>query len=118
MAHSIWKEIITLFLKGCRNCWSYKVLKFVFEANITKFQPDNAYFSKHMLDAICTFTFDEVLVKKYIDMLYLNRFSNYVGICPKTAPSNGLLFANTLIGPAYLVHFVTRISIISTFTCS
>ena len=113
MAHSIWKDT-TLFLKGCRNCWSYKVLKFAFEANITKFNPDNAYFS-NMLDAICTFTFDEVLVKKYIDMLYLNRFSNYVGICPKTAPSNGLLFANTLIGPAYPVRCVTRIS---TFTCS
>ena len=54
-----WKDNITLFLKGCRNCWSYKVLKFVFEANITKFNPDNAYFSKHMLDVICTFTFDE-----------------------------------------------------------
>ena len=89
MAHSIWKENITLFLKGCRNCWSYKVLKFAFEANITKFNPDNAYFSKQMLDAICTFTFDEGSVKKGIDTLYLNRFSNFVGICPKTAPSNG-----------------------------
>ena len=77
------------FLKECRNCWSYKVLKFALESNITKFNPDNAYFSKHMLDAICTFTVDEVLVKKCTDTLYLNRFSNFVGICPKTAPSNG-----------------------------
>ena len=31
---------ITLFLKGCRTCWSYKVLKFAFVADITKFDPD------------------------------------------------------------------------------
>ena len=44
---------VDALLKGCRNCWSYKVLKFAFEANITKFNPGNAYFSKQMLDAIC-----------------------------------------------------------------
>ena len=95
------------------------MLKFEFKVNITKFNPDNAYFSKHTLDAICTFTFDEVSAKKGIDALYLNRFSIFFGICPKTAPRvMGMLFANILIGPAYPVQFVTRISIISTFTCS
>ena len=55
----------------------YKVLKFAFEANITKFNPDNAYFSKHMLDAICTFTFDEgsVKVTSLLLLLLLLRFS-------------------------------------------
>ena len=59
MAHDIWKDDITLFLKGCRSCWSYKVLKFAVVADITKFDPDKAYFSQHVLDAICTFSFDE-----------------------------------------------------------
>ena len=46
---------------------------------------------------------------------------NYkIGQCvliPKQHLVMGMLFANILIGPAYPVRFVTRISIISTFTC-
>ena len=38
MAHDIWKDDITLFLKGCRTCWLYKVLKFAFVADITKYE--------------------------------------------------------------------------------
>ena len=53
-----------LFLNGCRTCWSYKVLKFAFVADITKFDPDKTCFSQHVLDAICTFSFDERLVMK------------------------------------------------------
>ena len=48
MANAIWKDNIKLFLKGCRNCWSYKVLKFAFESNIkskSEFNPDNMYYS-------------------------------------------------------------------------
>ena len=66
MAHDIWKDDITSFLKGCRTYWSYKVLKFAFVADITKFDPDKAYFSQHVLDAICTFSFDERLVMKCV----------------------------------------------------
>ena len=44
MAHDIWKDDITLFFKGCRTCWSYKVLKFAFVADIAKFDPDKAFF--------------------------------------------------------------------------
>ena len=55
MANAIWKDNIELFLKGCRNCWSYKVLKFAFESDIPKFNPDNTYYSQHALDD--TFTF-------------------------------------------------------------
>ena len=84
MAHDIWKDNITLFLKGCRTCWSYKVLKFAFVADITKFDPDKAYFSQHVLDAICTFSFDERLVMNCVNTLYETRYSIYVGICPKT----------------------------------
>ena len=43
---------------------SYEVLKFAFVADITMFDPDKAYFSQHVLDAICTFSFDERLVMK------------------------------------------------------
>ena len=89
MAHDIWKDDITLFLKGCRTCWSYKVLKFAFVADITKFDPDKAYFSQHVLDAICTFSFDERLVMNCVNTLYETRYSNFVGICPKSAPSKG-----------------------------
>ena len=38
----------------------------------TKFNPDNAYFSKHMLDAICTFTFDEAPSNGYAICKYIN----------------------------------------------
>ena len=41
------------------------MLKFAFVADITKFDPDKAYFSQHVLDAICTFSFDERLVMNY-----------------------------------------------------
>ena len=56
MAHDVWKDDITFL--GCRTCWSNKVLKFAFVADITKFDPDRAYFSQHVLDAICTFSFN------------------------------------------------------------
>ena len=69
MAITIWKDNIKLFLKGCRNCWSYKVLKFAFESNITKFNPDDTYYSQHVLDAICTFTFDENTVRNCINCI-------------------------------------------------
>ena len=85
----IWKDNIILFLKGCRTCWSYKVLKFAFVADITKFDPDKTYFSQYVLDAICTFSFDERLVMNCVNTLYEARYSNYVGICPKTAPNKG-----------------------------
>ena len=88
-SHDIWKDDITLYLKGCRTCWSYKVLKFAFVADITKFDPDKSYFSQHVLDAICTLFFDEKLVMNCVNTLYEIRYSNYVGICPKTAPSKG-----------------------------
>ena len=80
-----------------------------------------------MLDAICTFSFDERLVMNCVNTLYEARYSNYVGICPKTAPSNNnnnnrrlvtlavkvILFANIIIGPAYPGLFASNI--ISTF---
>ena len=57
----------TLRLLGLdHTCWSYKVLKFAFVADITKFDPYNAYFSQHVMDAICTFSFDERLVMKCV----------------------------------------------------
>ena len=87
MAHDIWKDDITLFLKGFHTCWSYKVLMFAFVSDITKCDPDKAYFSQHVLDAICTFSFNERLVMKCVNTLYETRYLNYVGICPKTAPS-------------------------------
>ena len=36
-----------------------------------------------------TFSFDERLVMNCVNNLCETRYSNYVGICPKTAPSNG-----------------------------
>ena len=45
-------------------------------------------------------------------------FRNLSAFVPEQHLAMGMLFANILIGPAYLVHFVTRISIICTFTCS
>ena len=65
------------------------MLKFAFVADITKFDPDKAYFFQHDLDAICTFSFDERLVMNCVNTPYETRYSNYVGICPKTAPSKG-----------------------------
>ena len=47
--------------------------------------------------------------------LYETRHSNYVGICHKTAPSKGILFANILIGPAHPGLFASKISMNSTF---
>ena len=52
------------------------MLKFVFMADITKFDPDKAYF----LDAICTFSFDERLVMNCVNTLYETRYSNYFGM--------------------------------------
>ena len=89
MANAIWKDNIKLIFKGFRKCWSYRVLKLAFESNITKFNPDNTYYSQDVLAAICTFTFNENTVKMFINTLYEERDSIYIGICPKTAPSNG-----------------------------
>ena len=43
MAHDIWKG--KLMLNGCHDCWSYKAIKYAFEANLTNFDPDNNIFS-------------------------------------------------------------------------
>ena len=45
-------------------------------------------------------------------------FRTLLAFVPKQHLVMGMLFANTLIGPAYPVQLVTRISIINTFTCS
>ena len=65
------------------------MLKFAFVADITKFDPDKAHFSQHVLDSICTFSFDKRLVMKFVNTLYETRYSKYVAICPKRAPSKG-----------------------------
>ena len=48
------------------------------------YDPDKASFSQHVLDAICTFSFDERLVMNCVNTLYETRYSNFVGICPKS----------------------------------
>ena len=65
------------------------MLKFALVSDITKLDPDKAYFSQHVLDAICTFSFDERIVMKCVNTLNETRYSNYVGICPKIAPNKG-----------------------------
>ena len=72
----IFGRTISRCLKGCRTCWSYKVLKFAFVADITKFDLDKAYFSQHVLEAICTFSFDERLVMNCVNTLYEARYLN------------------------------------------
>ena len=90
MAH--WKDNITLFLKGCHTpvpvgrmkCLSLRLWPISLSLIQTKFT-----FSQHVLDVICTFSFDERIVIKCGNTLYETRNSNYVGICLKTAPSKG-----------------------------
>ena len=65
------------------------MLKFALVTGFTKFDPDKAYFSQLVLDAICTFSFEERLVMKCVNTLYETRYSNYIGICPKKTPSKG-----------------------------
>ena len=65
MVHDIWLDNIKLMLNGCHDGWSYKVIKFAFEAKLIDFNPD------------------------IINTLYEKRYINFVGICPKTAPSQG-----------------------------
>ena len=60
MAHE-WRDNIKLMLNDCHNCWSYKAIKFAFEANPTK-----------------------III--YSPYRVLMKFS-FVGVCPKTAPS-------------------------------
>ena len=70
MAHDIWKDNIKLMLNGCHNCWSYKAITFAFDAKLIDFNPD------------------------IINTLYEKRYINFVGICPKTAPSQGYNICN------------------------
>ena len=111
-AHFIWKDNIKLlFLKGCRICWSHKVLQLAFEANITKFDPGKAYFSQHVLGAICTFSFEESLVVKCVNILYDTRYSLIMLVSvPKQHLEKVTLFANILIGQAYLGQFASRMA--------
>ena len=93
------------------------MLKFAFVADITKFDPDKAYFSQHVLDAICTFSFDERLVMNCVNILYETRYSNYVGIGvgPKTAPSKGYSICKYINWTGIPGSICIKKSIISTF---
>ena len=94
---------------------------FAFVSDITKCDPDKAYFSQHVLDAICTFSFNERLVMKCVNTLYETRYSNYwhllllLVFVQKQHLVKVILFANILIGLAYPGQFPSKISIISTF---
>ena len=71
---------------------------------LTKFDPDKAYLPKHVLDAICTFSFDERLVMKYVNTLYETRYSNYLlAFVQKQHLVKVILFANISIGPAICI---------------
>ena len=59
MAHDIWKDNIKLMLNGCHDCWTYKAIKFAFEAKLINFNPDINIFSMQTLIEVCNISFNE-----------------------------------------------------------
>ena len=58
MAHNIWKDNIKLMLNSCHDCWSYKAIKYAFEANQNNFDPDNNVFSALTFNEVCSISFN------------------------------------------------------------
>ena len=85
MAHDIWKDNIKLMLYGCHNCWSYKAIKFAFDAKLIDFNPAINIFSTQTFSEVCSISFSEDNIKDFINTIYEKRYISFVGICPKTA---------------------------------
>ena len=73
----------------CHHCWSYKAIKFAFDAKSTNFDPDNNILSTQTFNEVCSISFNEDYIIEYINTLYEKRYINYVGVCPKTAQNKG-----------------------------
>ena len=44
-----------LMLNGCHDCWSYKAIKFAFEAKLINFDPDNNIFPTLLMKFVASF---------------------------------------------------------------
>ena len=100
MAHDIWKDNIKLMLNGCHDCWSYKAIKYAFEANLINFDPDYNISTYRLLNEVCNINFNEDHIIEYMNTLYEKRYISFVGVCPKTAPSQGYTISLSLEGAA------------------
>ena len=64
-------------LNGCHDCWSYKAIKFAFEAKLFYVNPDICTFSLQAFNEVCNIIFYEDLTIEYMNSLYERRFINY-----------------------------------------
>ena len=62
MAHDIWQDNIKLMLNGCHYCWSYKAIKFAFDAKLIDFNPDINIFSMQTFSEVCSISFNEEII--------------------------------------------------------
>ena len=53
------------------------------------FNPDINILSMQTFSEVCSISFNEDHIKEYINNIYEKMYINFVGICPKTAPSQG-----------------------------
>ena len=81
-SHFSWKDAVTV---GLIRCSSLRLSLILPSSTQTMLISLSTFW---MLFARLPLPYDEASVKKCIDTLYSNRFSNLVGICPQTAPSN------------------------------
>ena len=68
-----WRDNIKLMLDGCHDCWTYKAIKFAFEAKLINFNPDINIFSMQTFSEVCSISFNEDHIKEYILLAFARK---------------------------------------------
>ena len=69
-------QTVRMMLNGCHDCWSYKAIKYAFDAKLTNFDPDNNILSTQTFNEVCSISFNEDYIIEYINTLYNNNNNN------------------------------------------
>ena len=62
-----------MMLDGCHDCWTYKAIKFAFEAKLINFNPDINIFSMHTFSEVFSICFNEDHIKEYILLAFARK---------------------------------------------